>query len=443
MHLADGLLSAHAAGNMVLALTTCASVGGIALGLRRMRDEDIPRVGIMSAAFFVVTLVAVPMGFGTTHLVLNGLMGVLLGWAIFPAVFIALVIQHFMFGVGGITTLGFNTFIMATPGVLCGLLFRRMTTSSRPGVVFGAGAFAGVVGLGGSVILFATSLALVGKGIFYTAGPACLADLLLVPFEAFATGTLFLFLRRTSPELLAHGVGCVSRKRETQPTLGRLAGPSQACEERVPSEKAKAESARIERRPVRATGPGRLLLLGFVFMSSSLCGIHGAAEAHQINIFAWREGNAIQGEAYFRGGVPVVGVQVQLLDAENGVLDEAQTDDEGLFQFDAPPPTAQRVELTTPDGHQASYTLDEVASLTTGTDSAHRPQEPEEDTEDVSEPVAVAASELDSLRHEIIQLRREIRKNETSDPFRIIVGINLILTVAILYFLVRIAKTRA
>jgi cobalt/nickel transport system permease protein len=437
MHLVDGPLSAHATGNAVLALTACASAGGIALGLRRMRDEDIPRVGIMSAAFFVVTMVAVPMGFGSTHLVLNGLMGVLLGWATFPAVFIALVLQHFMFGVGGITTLGFNTFIMAAPGVLCGLLFRRLAMNKRPSVVFSAGTLAGSVGLGGSVLLFAASLALVEKGLFYSGGPACLADLVLIPFEAFATGTLFLFLRRTSPELLAQGVGCEGRKMQ-----GALqeSSASQACEEQITLNESKSKSVRSERTPVRTTVPGRLLLLGLAFLISGFC---GTAEAHQINIFAWHEGNAIQGEAYFRGGEPVIGSQVQLFNAENVVVGETQTDDEGLFQFDRPSPTARGLELTTPDGHQASFSLDEGIGTATEIDITQNSLDLEADPEDISDSVAVAAGELASLRHEILQLRREIRKNESSNPFGIIVGINLILTIAILYFLVRIAKERA
>lgn len=46
--------------------------------------ESIPKVGVLSSAFFVATLIHVPVGPSSIHLVLNGLMGVMLGWAAFP-----------------------------------------------------------------------------------------------------------------------------------------------------------------------------------------------------------------------------------------------------------------------------------------------------------------------------------------------------------------------
>ena len=39
--------------------------------------------GLLGAAFFVASLIHVPIGFSSAHLILNGLLGVVLGWAAF------------------------------------------------------------------------------------------------------------------------------------------------------------------------------------------------------------------------------------------------------------------------------------------------------------------------------------------------------------------------
>ena len=89
---------------------------GTAIGLKKMDYEAIPRVAILSAAFFVATLIHVPVGPVGLHLVLNGLMGLLLGWMAVPAILIALFLQALLFQFGGLTVLGVNTVTMALPG---------------------------------------------------------------------------------------------------------------------------------------------------------------------------------------------------------------------------------------------------------------------------------------------------------------------------------------
>lgn len=80
MHVADGALSVP-----VLAGATTLAGTGRAIGLRPLEPVDVPRVGMASALFFVASLVHVPVGVASAHLVLSGLMGLLLGWAAFPA----------------------------------------------------------------------------------------------------------------------------------------------------------------------------------------------------------------------------------------------------------------------------------------------------------------------------------------------------------------------
>ena len=62
MHISEGVLSPA-----VLAGGAALAVAGTAIGLKKLDYEAIPRVAILSAAFFVATLIHVPVGpVGTT-----------------------------------------------------------------------------------------------------------------------------------------------------------------------------------------------------------------------------------------------------------------------------------------------------------------------------------------------------------------------------------------
>ena len=107
--------------------------------------------------FFVGSLIAVPVGPSSVHLLLAGLMGIMLGTATFPAIAIALLLQALLFGFGGLTTLGVNIVNCAMPGVLLGLALGpaiRSTASAGMRVALAAavGGLA-VLGTGGLVAL--------------------------------------------------------------------------------------------------------------------------------------------------------------------------------------------------------------------------------------------------------------------------------------------------
>lgn len=107
------------------------SAGGFAvaavlalLGAWRIRDEEIPQVGLMTAVFFVASLIHVPVPVGPkAHLLLNGLLGVILGRRAALAIPVALFLQAALFGHGGFTSLGVNSCVMALPALLAWLLF--------------------------------------------------------------------------------------------------------------------------------------------------------------------------------------------------------------------------------------------------------------------------------------------------------------------------------
>lgn len=150
MHISDGVLSVP-----VLTAGWIGCAGLMAVGLRKTDNEMLPRVSMMAAAFFLGSLVHVPLGPTSAHLLLSGLIVLFVGWSAVLAVFLALLLQALIFGFGGISVLGPNTFQIVAPALLIGLPLRRIVM--EPGKKGLAAAFA--VGslsvFGTSVLLFA------------------------------------------------------------------------------------------------------------------------------------------------------------------------------------------------------------------------------------------------------------------------------------------------
>ena len=120
-HIPDGVLSAP-----VLISGALVSTGLLGVALHRLREAELPQAAVLAAAFFVSSLISVPLGPSSVHLLLNGLMGLLLGWAAVPAIFVALLLQAVFFGFGGLLVLGVNTMNLALPALIIALLLRPM-----------------------------------------------------------------------------------------------------------------------------------------------------------------------------------------------------------------------------------------------------------------------------------------------------------------------------
>ncbi|MDY6989837.1 MAG: cobalt transporter CbiM [Thermodesulfobacteriota bacterium] len=198
MHISEGVLSPG-----ILVAGAVLSAAGVAAGLRKLENEQIPSVGILSAAFFVGSLVRVPVGPASVHLTLNGLLGFLLGWKAFPAILVGLTLQALLFQFGGITTLGVNTLVMALPAVMCHYLFGwGMRSGTRPHVLpltaFGCGFSAVLI----SGLLLGFSLYLTGEAFLPVAKVVVAAHLPVMVVEGVLTAACVLFLRRVKPELL-------------------------------------------------------------------------------------------------------------------------------------------------------------------------------------------------------------------------------------------------
>ena len=202
MHIAEGALSGSPEGLAVLAAGWAVAVTGTGIGLRRMDYERVPQVALLSATFFVVSLIPIPVGVTSAHLVLCGLMGLILGWAAFPAVLVALILQSLIAGVGGPTTLGINTTVMATPAVICYGLFHRLMHVRSEAATFVVGFAAGALAVLAGAVLNAVALVTAGEGLEVFAATAFAIHLFIAPVEGLVTAVVVVFLRKVRPEML-------------------------------------------------------------------------------------------------------------------------------------------------------------------------------------------------------------------------------------------------
>jgi len=174
---------------------------GTTIGLKKMDYEAIPRVAILSAAFFVATLIHVPVGPVGLHLVLNGLMGLLLGWLAVPAILIALFLQALLFQFGGLTVLGVNTVTMAAPAVICFYAYRSLLRrGGMPAAVAPLACGATAIFLSG--VLVAAALIFTGQGFLQVAEMVLAAHVPVMIIEGIITLFVFLFLQKVRPEML-------------------------------------------------------------------------------------------------------------------------------------------------------------------------------------------------------------------------------------------------
>src|SRR5579872_524210 len=158
VHIADGVLNWPwlAAGFAITAILAW-------LGAWKIRDEEVPRIALLTAAFFVASLIHVRLGPTSVHLLLNGLVGVLLGRRAPLAILVGLFLQAALLGHGGFTTLGVNACVLGVPALLAGGLFavlhhtRWVRHPVFRGALVAASAFAWILGLVFTLVLLATN----------------------------------------------------------------------------------------------------------------------------------------------------------------------------------------------------------------------------------------------------------------------------------------------
>ncbi len=175
-------------------------------------QEQVPKAALLAAAFFVGSSINIPVPPVSVHLVLNGLLGALLGWYAWPAILIGLLLQALLIGHGGLTTIGVNAVMMGVPALMAGYIFQlrhRFDKLLSPTWSVGIfGFLAGSLGLGlAALIFFGIVILTVPAGLDFTTERTAVTALMLAHIPLFFiegtfTTLLCLFLLRVKPELL-------------------------------------------------------------------------------------------------------------------------------------------------------------------------------------------------------------------------------------------------
>ncbi|HID02180.1 MAG TPA: cobalt transporter CbiM [Desulfobacterales bacterium] len=196
MHISEGILSAP-----MLIMGGAITAAGTVIGLKHLDGERVMTTAMLTSAFFVASLIHVPIGPANIHLILTGLMGITLGWACFPAILVALFLQMLLFQFGGLTVLGVNTMNMAVPALLSGILFRPLLQKSAKHQKIGgfaAGFFAVFLG----TILVSLAVLSTGEPFLATAKLVFLSHIPLMFIEGIITLFTVTFLIKVQPDFL-------------------------------------------------------------------------------------------------------------------------------------------------------------------------------------------------------------------------------------------------
>lgn len=212
MHISEGILPAKIClmGYGITGLATWYS-------LRQIHHQPnptagIPKASLLTAAFFVASSIHIPIPPASVHLVLNGLLGAVLGCYAFPAILIGLLFQAVMFGHGGLSTLGINAVIMGIPAMLAAQIFglhyymnKGLNATAYRNL---CGFFAGAVGLGlAAALFFSITILNLPSGLDQTIENKAIYGLMmahipLMVIEGIFTVMVINFLERVKPELL-------------------------------------------------------------------------------------------------------------------------------------------------------------------------------------------------------------------------------------------------
>ncbi len=203
MHLSDGVLS------LPLIITTSVAAGGVLwYSVQHIREKEIPAISLLTAVFFILALINIPLGPSTVHPLLCGVIGILAGRRSALAIGIGLLFHALLFQHGGITTLGANLLILSLPAYLCHFIYQWMGARWKWNASFVAGCcgFAGIltaVGIGS--LLLSLSSSFYSEGTFSTIRLLALSHLPLAIIEMLLTGFVIGQLAKFRPQLVAAG----------------------------------------------------------------------------------------------------------------------------------------------------------------------------------------------------------------------------------------------
>lgn len=198
---------------------------------KTLKSRQVPLLALSAAFCFVIMMFNIPIPGGTTGHAIGGVLtAILLGpWAACIVVSVAVIIQAFIFGDGGITCIGANCLTMAVVMPFTGyaaywLIAGRSNPSSRLRWI--GAALGGYIGLNMSAL--ATAFLLGAQPMFFLDSSGCplyapfplgiavplMAFTHLTVFglvEAAVTGLVVAYMQRTEPSLLYAAAGASDR----------------------------------------------------------------------------------------------------------------------------------------------------------------------------------------------------------------------------------------
>jgi len=225
MHIPDGYLGPITYGGLWAAITPIWFYASRRIR-KTLKATQVPLLALSAAFSFVIMMFNIPIPAGTTgHATGATLIAILIGpWAAVIAVSMAVVIQAFVFGDGGITTMGANCFNMAFAEVLVGyavfrLIAGRQREAASPQrrrflIGAAAGSYAGI-----NLAAFLTAFELGIQTILHVGKdgrplyspfplrltiPAIMIEhiVLFGVVEAVVTVLVLIYLRKSHPDLL-------------------------------------------------------------------------------------------------------------------------------------------------------------------------------------------------------------------------------------------------
>ena len=195
MHISEGVLRPE-----ILIVGAVITLSITAYALKKLKNEEIPLVAVFSALFFLASFIHIPAGPVSIHLVLNGIIGAILGVRAFIAILIALLIQGLLFGYGGMSTLGINTLNLALPALLGWyVLSLHVKSISLKKVQY---FFVGFISVSLSAVFLSATLALNGESFLDAAKVALMAHIPVMFIEGIITMFALVFLERVYPKVL-------------------------------------------------------------------------------------------------------------------------------------------------------------------------------------------------------------------------------------------------
>jgi cobalt/nickel transport system permease protein len=209
VHISDGVLAPAFWGVGLAAAAVLVVVSAY-----RVAEEEIPRIALLTAAFFVASSIHVKVPPTSVHLLLNALVGIVLGRRSPLAVAVGLLLQMALLGHGGYTSLGVNTLVIAWPALLARPLYRGLENLCRRPSAAGFGTGFLIVVL--TAFLNAAAL-IVGGTEDWTilAAPVFLAHGVLGVIEGLIVGTIVGYLAKVKPELLGDQNESSARRAES------------------------------------------------------------------------------------------------------------------------------------------------------------------------------------------------------------------------------------